>query len=270
MSASDGTLVRMTATQAPPLPPTEPPRRHRDRRPGRARRFVGILMILAGLVLIGYLLWQYFGTNIVAKHKHAQERELIVKDWSNGIDGDAIGLLRVPRFGAKYEVPIVRGFSDKALASGVGWYPKSVRPGKVGNFVIAAHRVTHGEPFAKFPDLRKQDRVIVETRTHIYTYKLRNGGTDITVPFTTSWPLWPVPDPDAKGKKPTERLITMVTCSELFHTTNRSVVVGELVKSVDKKERAIDEARIEADNRAKADEDKDGQAELQRQAAQDD
>jgi sortase A len=56
------------------------------------------------------------------------------------------------------------------------------------------------------------------------------------VPFTTSWPLWPVPDPDARRQKPTERLITLLTCSELFHTNNRSVVIGELVKTYDKKQ----------------------------------
>ena len=34
----------------------------------------------------------------------------------------------------------------------------------------------------------------------------------------------------------TERLITLLTRSELFHTNNRSVVVGEAVKAYDKKE----------------------------------
>ena len=28
----------------------------------------------------------------------------------------------------------------------------------------------------------------------------------------------------------------MLTCSELFHTNNRSVVIGDLVKTYDKKE----------------------------------
>ncbi len=106
-------------------------------------------------------------------------------------------MLRVKRFGSDYEVPIVKGFDKGALARGVGWYTKGAKPGEIGNFAIAGHRVTHGEPFSKFPKLKKGDLVVVETRRDIFTYKLRNSGTSITVPFTTSWPLWPVPDPDA-------------------------------------------------------------------------
>ena len=215
----------MTIT-APPVAPR--------RKPGRMRRLIGVLLILAGLGLGGYFAWQYWGTNVVSKARHADEKKIIAKEWSKGIDGDAIGLLRVPRFGSDYEVPIVRGFSKKALASGVGWYTKGAKPGQVGNFAIAGHRVTHGEPFLDFLEIRKGDKAVVETRTHIYTYRLRNDGDAITVPFTTSWPLWPVPVPDGKGKKPTKKLITLLTCSELFHTDNRNVVVGELVKTVDK------------------------------------
>ncbi|MEH3032475.1 MAG: class E sortase [Aeromicrobium erythreum] len=218
----------MTATEAPTAP-APPPRRR-----GRVRRWIGILLILAGLALLGYFAWQYWGTNVVSKARHADEKKIIAEDWGKGIDGKAIGLLRVPRFGADYEVPIVRGFSKDALASGVGWYTKGAKPGQVGNFVLAGHRVTHGEPFRDFLELRKGDTAIVETRTRIYTYRLRNDGDAITVPFTESWPLWPVPDPKAEGKAPTERLITLLTCSELFHTDNRNVVVGELVKTVDK------------------------------------
>lgn len=212
---------------------TAPPKAPR-RKPGRLRRLVGVLLILAGIGLLGYFAWQYWGTNVVSKARHADEKKIIAKDWSDGIDGDAVGLLRVPRFGSDYEVPIVRGFSKKALASGVGWYTKGAKPGQVGNFAIAGHRVTHGEPFRDFLKIRAGDKAVVETRTHIYTYRLRDDGDAITVPFTTSWPLWHVPAPDAKGKKPTKKLITLLTCSELFHTDNRNVVVGELVKTVDK------------------------------------
>ncbi|MET0766483.1 MAG: class E sortase, partial [Aeromicrobium sp.] len=130
--------------------------------------------------------------------------------------------------------PIVKGVDDEALSEGVGWDTDSAKPGQIGNFVIAGHRVTHGEPFAKFPKLKRGDRVVVETRSAIYTYTLRNSGTSIMVDFTTSWPLWSVPDPDAKSETPTKAVLTMVTCSELFHTRNRSVVIGDLISTVRK------------------------------------
>jgi sortase A len=221
----------MTATIAPAGPP-------RPSRPGPVRRIVlllGIAMILAGIGFLLFCAWQYYGTNIIAKQKQAEVKQAISSNWDNGIDGDDIGLLRVERFGRDYEQPIVKGFGDKALASGVGWDPKSADPGRIGNFAIAAHRVTHGEPFAKFPQLKKGDEVVVETRTKIFTYKLRNSGTSITVDFSVGWPLQRVPDPDAAGERPTEAVITMLTCSELFHTRNRSVVIGDLVSKQDKR-----------------------------------
>jgi len=218
----------MTATIAPARPPSRPRR--------RIATAIGVLLLVGGLAVMGYFAWQYIGTNIVAKHKQAQIKAETLRQWDKGVEGDAIAMLRVKRFGKDYEVPIVKGFDKGALARGVGWDPKSEKPGEIGNFAIAGHRVTHGEPFSKFPKLKKGDLVVVETRRNIYTYRLRNSGTSITVSFTTPWPLWRVPDPKARNKKPTERLITMLTCSELFHTNNRSVVIGELVKTYDKKQ----------------------------------
>lgn len=195
---------------------------------------LGVTLILAGLGFLLYFAWQYFGTNIVAKNRQADIRQSLARDWGKGIDGDAIGLMRIKRFGDKYEVPIVPGFDKDALARGIGWDQNSAKPGDIGNFATAGHRVTHGEPFRDFLKLRKGDKVVVETRTNIYTYRLRGNGGDITVDFTVGWPLWPVPDPDARGVKPTKAVITLLTCAELFHTDNRNIVVGDLVSTVDK------------------------------------
>lgn len=184
--------------------------------------------------MLGYIGWQYYGTNIVAKKDHAEIRKVISEDWRNGTDGEYIGLLRVPRFGDDYEVPIVRGFDDAALAKGVGTYEKAAMPGELGNFAVAAHRVTHGEPFRDFPELREGDLVYVETRTAIFTYQLRNDGDSITLDFTVGWPLQQVPDPAMRGEPPRANVITMLTCAELFNTRNRNVVIGDLVDIVDK------------------------------------
>ncbi|MGZ5415241.1 MAG: class E sortase [Aeromicrobium sp.] len=210
----------------------EKPRNTRRRQ--SALTVVGVAFILAGLGFLGYVGWQYYGTDVVSKHKQAEVKKSLVHDWGKGIDGDAVGLLRVPRFGKDYEVPIVTSFDKSALARGVGWYEKGAKPGEIGNFAIAGHRVTHGEPFRDFPKLRKGDKVEVETRTRIFTYKLRNDGTDITVDFSTSWPLQAVPVKGKQDVRPTEPMITMLTCSELFHTRDRSVVLGDLVATVSK------------------------------------
>ncbi|MGH3425322.1 MAG: class E sortase, partial [Nocardioidaceae bacterium] len=185
------------------------------------------------------------GTNIVSKHRQSELSHGLASDWKkdgskgNANDdklasGEAMALLRVPRFGKKYEVPIVKGIGEDDLASGVGWFPKTARPGQIGNFALAGHRVTHGEPFHDFPELRKGDKVVVETRTHVYTYRLRDNGTDRTLDFSQTWVLDSVPVPPGGGApdpkaKPSKAMITLVTCSELFHTDNRSVVFGDLV-----------------------------------------
>lgn len=213
--------------------------------------------------MLGYVGWEYFGTNVVSKHKQSELRHQLITQWksdqgvgedpgqehgtvgtSDGASqgeqaqishahlGDAFALLRIPRFGNDYVMPVVKGVDADALASGVGWVTDTARPGQVGNFALAAHRVTHGEPFNDFPDLRVGDKVVVETRTHIYTYVLDENGTDRAVDFTETWVLDPVPGhPNAT---PTKRLITLVTCSELFHTDNRSVVTGHLASSTRK------------------------------------
>lgn len=203
-----------------------------SRRPGRALGALGLALVIAGLAVLGYVAWQYWGTTWLAKKEHESLRTTIVQDWDRGDDATEIkgeGLLRVPRFGADYEVPILLGFDDPTFAKGIGMYPEGAKPGEVGNLVLAAHRVTHGEPFRHFFDLKAGDDIIVETRTEIFTYRLRDNGDATRVDFRTTWPLQPVPSPDAAGVEPTEKLVTLLTCSELFHTDDRSVAVGELV-----------------------------------------
>ncbi|TSD55815.1 class E sortase [Aeromicrobium piscarium] len=203
-----------------------------SRRSGRALGALGLALVIAGLAVLGYVAWQYWGTTWLAKKEHESLRTTIVQDWDRGDDATEIkgeGLLRVPRFGADYEVPILLGFDDPTFAKGIGMYPEGAKPGEVGNLVLAAHRVTHGEPFRHFFDLKAGDDIIVETRTEIFTYRLRDNGDATRVDFRTTWPLQPVPSPDAAGVEPTEKLVTLLTCSELFHTDDRSVAVGELV-----------------------------------------
>ena len=65
----------------------------------RVITFVGIVCILTGLSFLGYVGWQYFGTNIVSKQQQEKVTQELVTNWDDGIDGDAIGLLRVERFG---------------------------------------------------------------------------------------------------------------------------------------------------------------------------
>lgn len=212
------------------------PRNHAARRlRTRLLTAFGVALILVGLGFVGYVGWQYFGTNIVSKQAQARVTTQLENNWGAEIDGDAIGLLRVPRFGEDFKVPINKTFSDKSLESGVGWWEEGAMPGEIGNFAVAGHRVTHGEPFRDFLNLRKGDLVEIETRTHFYTYKLRDNGTDRTVDFSVLWVL--MSNPIDRNFDATKPILSLMTCSELFHTRNRSVVFGDLISTVSKSSR---------------------------------
>jgi sortase A len=193
------------------------------------------VVILAILAFIG---WQFLGTNRASAHKQHTVVGAIEDDWFDRTGdanddrlriGQGFAILRIPRFGADFAVPVIQGVGDSELASGVGHFSDTARPGQIGNFAVAGHRVTRGQPFADFPSLRAGDKVIVETRTDVFTYVLDGGGTDLTVDHRDIAVVQPVPGhPKAT---PRTALITLVTCSEIYHTDNRSVVHGYLVSA---------------------------------------
>ncbi len=219
-------------------------------RPVRARRrrgagfYVGLALVAVGLGMLGYVAWQFFGTNVVSHHKQQQIVERTQRAWTadGGASGSASGidlkgadaLIRIPRFGKDYVIPVQEGVSDQVLAEGYGHFEDSAGPGQKGNYALAAHRVTHGEPLRHMPDLRPGDKVVVETQAATYTYVLDTNPNDLVVPFTSIWVVDPLPkNPDPGGvqpaQRPGQRLITLTTCSELFHTDNRMIAFGHLV-----------------------------------------
>ena len=81
-------------------------------------------------------------------------------------------MIRIPRFGAKWQFAVVQGTGLPQLALGPGHVPGTALPGKVGNFAVAGHRVTAGNPFWNLPDLRSGNTVYVETVAGTYEYKV--------------------------------------------------------------------------------------------------
>jgi sortase A len=217
-------------------------------RPPRSRvgLVVGLGLVAAGIALLGWLGWEFWGTNWVAHRTHARVIATLHRDWADGRtvtrvpvgDGSvrALAIVHIPRFGDGYAVPILQGTSGSVLAAGLGHFPGSAAPGGVGNFAIAGHRVTHGEPLRDMPELQAGDQIIVETKRRVYTYVLDTGGGDLVVPFTATWVVDPLPtNPDGglqpPDRSPRQHLLTLTTCSELFHTDNRLVAFGRLVST---------------------------------------
>jgi sortase A len=114
------------------------------------------------------------------------------------------------------------------LALGPGHVPGSALPGQVGNFAVAGHRVTAGNPFWSLPGLRAGDLVYVETIAGTYEYRV-TGKPDLVSADDTAM-LSPVPG--HPGATPRQRLITLITCDPPWTGTNRIVVTGALVATL--------------------------------------
>jgi sortase A len=201
---------------------------------------VGLVLVLAGVGLLGYVAWQYWGTTIVSKQQQEAIASDLVQSWEDpavrellgpeeGSDlGDALALVRIPRFGDAFVVPVIEGVRPEDLAQGLGHYPGTAKPGDVGNFAVAGHRVTHGEPFRDLPEMREGDEVIVETADAIYTYQLDTDPDDLVVQPDDTWVLDPVPG-EGRDTEPDQARITLTTCAELFHSSDRMIAFGHLV-----------------------------------------
>ncbi len=202
-------------------------------------RGVGIVALLAGLGLLGWAGWQYFGTGITSNRTMDDLKSGLHDEWKPAAKppvkaetGTAIVLLRIPKLGKDWEKPVIEGVGKDELTRGIGHYPQTQLPGQPGNFAIAGHRVTHGAPFGKLLELTKGDQVIVETADTVYTYELDGSPRDLTVKPADNWVLEPVPG--KPRETPGRSIITLTTCQDLFHSPDRSVAFGHLVKA-DKK-----------------------------------
>jgi sortase A len=200
--------------------------------PGRRRSagfWAGLLLVLGSLSAMSWAGWQFYGTNVIAQGKHEQAISDVRERWRAGVtvserrEGDVTAVLRIPRFGEDWEVPIIDSVSEEALAAGVGRFVDNASVGAVGNYALAAHRVTHGEPFRNLIDLVAGDEVVIETQSYVYTYVLDTGGSENRVTFTDTWVL-----KDRPVELPGPRIITLTTCAELFHTDDRLAVFGHL------------------------------------------
>lgn len=227
--------------------PESTTRATRTRRPVSPLTVLGVLLLVAGLVCLGWVGWQYFGTNIVSKQEAGKEISTLEQSWGQPSEmvedeetstddampipdpGSAQWLVRIPAFGSDWEWPVVAGIDVEDLKKGVGWYPSTSQPGEVGNFALAGHRITNGEPFRRMLELNVGDTVIIETRDATLTYELTSAPSQLTVQDTEAWVLDPVPGHEDVA--PSESLITLTTCEDLFHSPDRSVAFGKLVST---------------------------------------
>lgn len=227
------------------------------------------LVMTLGVVLLLLVAHQLWWTNRQARAEAADTVHALQRDWGEPegvdppvaevprepVDGDspvvgeedggggegraapasaprrsqAYAVIRVPRIGLT--APVAQGISKHGVLDKgyVGHYPGTAQPGRSGNFALAGHRNTHGEPFRHINRLRSGDRITVETRDAVYTYTVDktlartqpgDSGVIATVPRSNVKPY--------VGYRAAGSYVTLTTCTPEFTSRYRLVVWGKL------------------------------------------
>jgi sortase A len=225
-----------------------------------AVRLMGELFISLGVVMFLFVAYQLWWTNVAAdNYAHGSAKNLEQQWQPNGsassaakahpayptsiAAGTKFAIIYIPKLDVM--TPIAEGVDkDSILDNGmVGHYTGDLETAfpwaKTGNFALAGHRNTHGEPFRYINKLVPGDKIVVETAYDYYTYTVtstlgQTSPTNVSV-------IQPVP-PQSGYTKP-GRYITLTTCTPEFTSKYRMAVWGtmteDLQKSTGKKPAAL-------------------------------
>jgi len=219
---------------------------------------LGELLMLAGILLGLFVLWQLFYTDIQGERAQREVVESLdwvdpaVDDVVQGISaGESTGpetipddlkytdidppamdypgftetfaTMMVPRWGEDYVKPVSEGVTraDVLDPLGIGHYPDTALPGEIGNFAVSGHRTTYGKPFNAVADLQVGDSLIVQTEDAWFVYHVESW--EIVKPTQVEVIA---PTPNQPGVAPTERSITLTTCHPMFSAAERWIVHG--------------------------------------------
>lgn len=204
---------------------------------------LGIMLMVAGVAVIGNVGWHLYGTGIATAHQQhrlahqfqaaappttatpptTKPREVAAADvlpappptQPQPALGTLIGHLVIPKIGVSNYV--VEGVGDSQLSEGTGHYPGTAPIGGIGNVGIAGHRTTYGAPFFNLNKVEPGDLIYLTNLAHVtYTYRVVSqtvvGPNDVAVLDST-----------------TVRSLTLTTCNPRYSATTRLVVHAVLV-----------------------------------------
>ncbi|MER6236353.1 class E sortase [Streptomyces clavifer] len=202
-----------------------------------ASRVVGEVFITFGVLMLLFVTYQLWWTNVRADQIAGRETHKIQDDWASGERtpgafeaGQGFAIMHIPKLDVV--APIAEGIDkEKVLDRGmIGHYAdgklKTAMPSeKQGNFAVAGHRNTHGEPFRYINKLKPGDPIVVETQDAYYTYEMtsilpQTSPSNVAVIGTV---------PPGSGFTGPGRYITLTTCTPEFTSTYRMIVWGKMV-----------------------------------------
>jgi sortase A len=120
-----------------------------------------------------------------------------------------VGTLSIPRL--KVKSPIYIGISEEQFNVGVGEWPGSPKPGKIGNIVIGGHRTSGNRPFANIQRLKTGDAIYLKRNGKSFRYVVSKS---LIVSKTALWIT-----------KPTiTSTLTLFSCHPVGKTSHRYVI----------------------------------------------
>ncbi|MEU6849356.1 class E sortase [Actinacidiphila alni] len=204
-------------------------------------RLVGELFITTGVLMLLFVTYQLWWTNVRAHQQASGAANNLQHQWDSAKSdpnrvpgtfspGQGFAIMYIPTLDVK--APIAQGVSkhnvlDKGM---IGHYDGALNTAmpwdKTGNFAVAAHRNTHGEPFRYINHLKPGDKVVVETASTYYTYEITKS-----LPSTPPSNISVIkPVPVGSGFTGPGRYLTLTTCTPEFTSTNRLIVWGKMIE----------------------------------------
>ncbi len=214
---------------------------------GAPRRLVGAfgeVLITLGLVLLLFVSWQLWWTDVTANRDQAVTVQALERGFRapprGGVAGkgslanltrvpfgEAFAILRIPRFGAGFARPVLEGTDHDTLTKGLGHYEGTAMPGLVGSFAVAGHRTTYGRPLHNIDLMRSGDVIVVETRVSYVVYAVARH-----VIVTPDHVEVIAPVPQRPGVQPATAWMTMTACHPKYSASQRYVVFARLVRVI--------------------------------------
>ncbi|MEV0317447.1 class E sortase [Streptomyces sp. NPDC050658] len=240
-AAKKGGAPRPATESAAPLSRVEARRAERARKPSAGTvisRGIGEVFITVGVLMLLFVTYQLWWTNIRAQQQANGAANDLQEEWAKGKGkpgtfepGQGFALLHIPRLDVV--VPIAEGIDKSGVLDRgmVGHYnegrTKTPMPeAKQGNFAIAGHRNTHGEPFRYINQLEPGDPIVVETQDKYFVYKMAS-----ILPQTSPGNIAVIdPIPAGSGFTKAGRYITLTTCTPEFTSKYRMIVWGKMVE----------------------------------------
>lgn len=222
---------------------------HRRRRGGGVVGILGELLLTIGALLLLFLVWQLWWTDVIADREQAGIIEGLEQEWGE-VDAEQIaprqdgpppaveapadtmvwGRMHVPAFD-RPAFPLAEGVSLEEVLNvkGAGHYPETALPGEVGNFSVAGHRNTYGRVFEDIARLEPGNAVVVETGDAFYVYEVTESL--IVQPQDTEVIA---PAPGQPGVEPTQQMLTLTACHPMYSARERYIVHAEFAYWTDR------------------------------------